>query len=110
MELIKLTEEIYRIAKAIDQEKKELEAMAKDKAAAERDYRMALAKAIFKLKADGYAATLISDLSRGETAELKFTRDLADAVFTAKRESLQASLANLTALQSILRIQREVAE
>ena len=109
-DLINLTQAIYQKAKEIDQEKKDLEKLAKDKAIAEREYRMALAEAIFELKANGYAATLISDLARGSVAELKFQRDLADCCFTAKRESLQASLANLTALQSVLRIQREVGE
>jgi hypothetical protein len=110
MELINITQAIYNTAKAIDQEKKDLEKLAKDKAIAEREYRMALAKAIFALKAQGFPATLISDLARGETAELKFTRDLADNLFVAKRSSIDASLSQLTALQSILRIQKEIAE
>ena len=110
MDLINLTDKIYQTVKMISEEKKELEELAKEKAQAEKDYRIALSKAIFALKADGYAATLISDLARGSVAELKFQRDLADSCFTAKRESLQASLANLTALQSVLRIQREVGE
>ena len=110
MELINLTDKIYQTAKAIDVEKKELEQLAKDKAQAERDYRIALSKAIFELKANGYAATLITDLARGGTAELKFARDLNEALFVAKRSSLDASLSQLTAFQSLLKIMKEVSD
>jgi hypothetical protein len=51
-------------------------------AQAEKSYRVALAQRIIELRAAGNAATLCSDLARGDerVAELKFRRDVAEGV------------------------------
>ena len=95
-------------ARQIDAEKRELEKLARDKATAEKNYRVALMQTIFQLRTEGKQISIISDLARGMVAEFKFTRDLNDSLFTAKRESLGASLGVLTALQSILRVQKDI--
>ncbi|WP_242976236.1 hypothetical protein [Clostridium sporogenes] len=53
-------------------------------------------------------ATLIPDIARGNTAELKFKRDLAEATYKTCKEMLQALQAELSGYQSILKIQQEI--
>jgi hypothetical protein len=53
---------------------------------------------------------IISDIARGRIAELKFARDCNDAMYSAARECIGASLAQLNAFQSLLRIQKEIGE
>ena len=86
---------------------KELEERAKTKAQAEYEYRKALSESILKYKGEGYPATLISDLARGEVAHLKLQRDLADGLYTSARESMKALQAELSGLQTITRYQDE---
>lgn len=59
-------------------------------AEAERKYRVALAGKMLMLKGDGYPATLIGDLARGDegVAQLKFERDCAAAVYDSAREAI----------------------
>jgi len=110
MELINLTQRIMQIARTIQSDIEQLEKLAEEKAKTERLYRISLAQEIFKLKQTGMQVTLIGDLARGAAAEPKFARDMADAMYTAKREALGANQAILTSLQSILKIQREIGE
>jgi len=51
----------------------------------EKNYRIALAKKILLLKEEGYAATLILDLSRGteNVAELKQKRDISSTLMNS---------------------------
>lgn len=64
---------------------RELGPRAKAYAESERAYRVALASKILELKADGYPATLVPDLARGdkEVARLKVARDCAEALYKA---------------------------
>lgn len=60
-------------------------------AEAERAYRVALAQTILRLKAEGVAWTVCQDIARGDTktvADLRFKRDLADAVYEAAKAAL----------------------
>lgn len=63
-----------------------------DYAEAERKYRIGLAEKMLKLRSDGYPATLIPDLARGdrEIARLKFDRDAKEAVYKAAGEAIQS--------------------
>ena len=56
----------------------------------EKNYRVALAKKILLLKEDGYAATLILDLSRGdpEVAELKQKRDISQTLMQSAQSAI----------------------
>ena len=56
----------------------------------EKYYRVALAKKILLLKEEGYAATLILDLSRGdeEVAELKQKRDISNALMQSAQSAI----------------------
>jgi hypothetical protein len=108
MDLIEIKAEIRRVSKRLDAVPKTIFEAARDYATAERDYRLELSKEITRLKAEGLAASLIADIARGNCAELKFKRDLADGRLVAAKESSRALQAELSGLQSILRSQEEV--
>jgi hypothetical protein len=82
------------------------QAKAKDKA--EREYRVALAQEILKLKAEGIQATLIPDIARGNTADLKFTRDSAKSLYDSARDSMETLRTEATLLQTISKYQDEL--
>lgn len=70
----------------------ELGKRGRAKAMAEHDYRIALAQEMLKKREQGFPVTLISDLCRGEKAiaKLKFERDVADAMYSAALEAINA--------------------
>ena len=56
----------------------------------ERDYRVALAKKILKLKAEGFAAGLTNDLAKGDenVAELKMKRDIEQGLMQSAQSAI----------------------
>lgn len=108
MELTTITKEIHDSGLRLANGSKELFPLAKRKAETEQAYRKALAMEIMKLRDDKLPATLIPDIARGNTADLKFERDLAEARWTSARDSLDAIKSQVMGLQSILKIQSEV--
>ncbi len=70
----------------------ELGRRGRAKAEAEQEYRIALAQEMLKKRDAGYPATLIGDLCRGEKhiAKLKFERDVAETMYTAALEAINA--------------------
>ena len=70
----------------------ELGKRGRTRAAAEQEYRVALAQEMLKKRDAGYPATLIGDLCRGEKhiAKLKFERDVADTMYAAALEAINA--------------------
>lgn len=67
-----------------------IEELGRARAEAERDYRVALRKAVLGLRARGMPASVASDAARGkeEVARLAFERDCAQAVYDANYEAL----------------------
>lgn len=61
----------------------QLKTLAIKKAQTERDYKVKQAQEILKLKAEGYPATLIKDLVKGneEVAKLRLERDIAESSY-----------------------------
>lgn len=108
MELVDITREIYESANRLKNGSSEIFKLAKDKAEKERTYRKALAIEILTLRENKLAATLVSDVARGNTADLKFERDLSEAKYVAARDSLEAIQVQMSGLQSILKVQTEV--
>ena len=108
MELISINKELLESSERLKNASTELFALAREKAQAEKAYRIALYKAIMELKDAGEKVTLIPDLARGKTADAKFQRDLADVRFTAGREALDAIKTQVSSLQTILKYQTEV--
>lgn len=82
--------------------------LAQAMAETERVYRRSLGIEIVKLKSDKVQATLIPDIARGMTSDLKFERDLAEARYKSGRDNLQAIQAQMNGLQSVLRVQTNI--
>ncbi|EJP6471386.1 hypothetical protein NHI66_000635 [Clostridium botulinum] len=108
MELQKLTKAIWDTSRRIEDGVNTLAKKAKEYAEAEKEYRLALGKEILILREQGIQATLIPDIARGNTAELKFKRDLAEVTYKTCKEMLQGLQAELSGYQSILKIQQEI--
>ena len=73
-------------------------------ATAERDYKKKLREEALKLKADGMAVTLIDKVVYGvpEVAELRFKRDVCEAVYQANQESINVLKLNIRIIESQL--------
>lgn len=108
METIDIAQEIRRVSARLDKAPQAIFDNAKAFAEAERTYRMELAKEITRLRAEGMQATLISDVARGNVAELKYKRDLAEGLYRSSLESSKALQAELSGLQSIFKQFNEV--
>lgn len=107
MEYIDVIEEIKKVNSRLNNAIIELNRLAKTKAEAERDYRLAVFKMTISLKEQGYAMTIIPDLAKGKCSDEMYQRDLTDGQFTAVRDSISALQTQSTMLQSILKFQRE---
>lgn len=108
MELTDITQELYESSKRLEDGSKEIFRLAKEMAESEREYRRALTHEIMKLKNEGMSITLIQEIARGNTSDLKFNRDLAEAKYTAGRDSMKAIAVQISALQTILKIQENI--
>lgn len=78
--------------KLLDASIKELAKTGREYAKAYTEYRIALAKELVRLKDEGYAITLASDIARGkpEIARLKFEEISKEAVYKANQETINA--------------------
>lgn len=108
MDHIDIAKAIRDVTQRLDGVPREIIKQAREYAAAERKYRIALKQEILTLRSQGLPATLIADVARGNVAELKFQRDLAESLFKAATESSKALQAELSGLQSIFRRQDEL--
>lgn len=108
MDIISLNKEIYDVQKRLQSSGGELYKLGKKAADTERSYRIALSKEIITLKSQGMPATLISDIARGNTADLKFERDVAENQFKAARDAISALQSSLSALQTINKHQSDI--
>lgn len=108
LELSDIAREIYESTKRLEGAGDALFKLAKEKAETERKYRRALQIEIVKLRTEKVQATLIPDIARGITADLKFERDLAEARYTSGRDNVDAISQQMNGLQSILKVQKEI--
>ena len=81
---------------------KELKERGNNKAKAERDYRVALAKKMLELRAEGTPVTIISDLCRGdeEIARLKMERDIAESLYESNMQFIYSTKLNIDIIQN----------
>lgn len=103
MELIQVVEHLNHATSRLSKATKEVFKLAKERAEAERDYRLALSKEIVRLREQNMPATMIPDTARGNVAELKFQRDLAQEMHRSAMQSISALEVEVQAWQSILR-------
>jgi len=80
----------------------ELETLAESKSVAERDYRVAMAKAVMNLNAEGEKATLILSLAKGRIADTKMQRDLSEALYNACRENIKRCHAHIESYRTLV--------
>jgi hypothetical protein len=68
-----------------------------NRAIAERDYRVELAKEILRLRTEGIPVTIISDLCRGneKIAELKMNRDIAETLYESNMQFIYKTKLNI---------------
>lgn len=76
-------------------------------ALAEAEYRTELSKRMLERKTEGIAATILSDVCRGEPdiANLKFQRDCAEAKYKAALEAVNVYKLKIKSLEA--QIERE---
>ena len=108
MEVQQISDSIVEICARLSNSQSYLYKLAKIKSEAERNYRLELAKELIKLRAEGTPVAIVSDIARGNVAELRFERDLTDAQYRASIEAIDSLKAQLNALQSLLKHQIEV--
>ena len=108
MEIVNLTKEIYESVARLEEGSKQIFTLARELAEKERDYRRALAHEILTLRENKTSVTIIPDIARGNLADLKFERDLAEEKLKAGKASLEAIQVRINGLQSILRYQNEL--
>lgn len=87
-----LWSELQRKTQQLDYSVKELRASGTEYAAAERDYKIKLREVCLGLKAGGMAVGLIDKVCYGipDVANLRFKRDVAEAVYKANIEAINA--------------------
>src|SRR5690625_6027139 len=100
MEVIQVAQQLNKTTKRLSKSTKEVFKMAKERAETEREYRQALMQEIVKLRNEGYPATLIADVARGRTADLKFKRDLSMEMHRSALASIERSEEHTSELQS----------
>jgi hypothetical protein len=73
-------------------------------AEAEKDYKITLRTEALKLKADGLPVTLINQVIYGvqEVADKRFARDVAEAIYNANQEHINATKLKMRILESQL--------
>lgn len=108
VELHQIAREIYESGQRLNKGTNELFKLAKEMAESERDYRKALQIEIEKLRLDGVQATLIPDIARGKIADLKYSRDIAEARYKSGINSINAIQQQMSGLQTIFKRYEEV--
>ncbi len=100
-EHIEIAKEMRKVSDRLEKASKEMFNMAREKAEKEREYRMRLAQEIMIVRSTGLPAVLVSDVARGNVADLKYERDLSADLFKAGSESLGAIKVQASLLQTI---------
>lgn len=108
MELQSTIQMLHAATNRLSEASKQVFRLAQKKAETERAYRSALAQVIFRMRDEKIPVGIISDLSRGEVADLKFERDLAADMYRASLSAIEALKTEINALQSILKYVTEV--
>ena len=81
----------------------------KNRAIAERDYRVELAKEILRLRAEGVPVTIISDLCRGneKIADLKLDRDIAETLYESNMQFIYKTKLNIDIVMKQIEAERK---
>ena len=109
MEIEKLQRELLKQNEWLFLKLTEQKKLVIDAAQTEHDYRIAVAKKVLELRAEGVPVTVISDLTRGEKliAKLKLDRDIAKGMSDACNQAIMAIRASMSGLQSLISRDKE---
>jgi hypothetical protein len=99
---------IYETSQQIQKGVKSLYGHAKAYAEAEQEYRLALAREIMRLRDEKMPVSLIADVARGNIADLKYKRDLAEVTYKTAKDMLEALQSQLSGLQTLYKRQDEI--
>lgn len=99
---MELWEEIINIKVILEKSVAELKERGIAMAKAEKDYRVKLAHRTLVLRSEGYPVTVLGDVVRGEeeVAELRYKRDVAEALYKSCIEGINVYKLNLKILES----------
>lgn len=100
--------ECRRLSRLIDDAVEELARQTRQTAGAEREYR--LGKALMWINSTESSASAKEPVVNGESADLRYARDLAAGLRRSAVESLRARMAQLNALQTMANLERAEAE
>ena len=86
----------------------ELKKRGREKAKAEQEYRVALAKEILIQRDEGVPVTIISDVCRGkpEIAKLKFERDFAETLYETCLQKIYQCKIEMGIIEEQMRAER----
>lgn len=104
MDAIDLYSQLDQKTRLLDVAVRELRQRGTAYAQAERDYRVAKAKAILREREKGTAATITLDLVKGdqEVSRLCFERDCAEVLYRSALEAIQSTKLQLRLLDAQL--------
>jgi len=96
----------YKI-KILSEEIKQLQISGTEYAKCERDYKILLRQHCLKLKTEGMAIGMIDKTCYGipEVAEARFNRDVAETIYKANQESINATKLEMRLIEN--QLQRE---
>lgn len=108
LDMVNIGKAIYDTSMQIQRGVKSLYGHAKAYAEAEQEYRMQLAREIMRLRDEKMPVSVINDVARGNLANLKYKRDLAELTYKTSRDMLNALQGQLSGLQTLYRRQDEI--
>lgn len=94
--------DIQRLTNQLDISIKSLRQTGTDFAQAEMDYKIKVREEVLKLRDEGMAVTLINQIIYGvpSVARLRYKRDIAEAVYKANMESINALKVQIRVLEN----------
>lgn len=100
-----LFQEIQRKTAELEQSVKALRRTGTDFAEAERAYKIACSQTALKLKDEGMPVTLIDKVIYGhkDVVDLRFKRDVAEAIYDANKEHINATKLYIRILEEQLK-------
>lgn len=107
-----MVESMKRLHEARNSHKKAINKLyqaGEDKAQAEKDYKMALAKELYRLRHEGQPATLCQDLARGDgdVATLRMERDLAVSLYEVTLEKIRLLKSEIASIEKDIEYERK---
>ena len=99
-----LIERLDQCVAALSRGNTQMKTLGLEKAKTERNYKVKQAQMILKLKSEGYPATLIMELAKGneEVAELRLKRDIAESSYYVGIQAMENLRLEIEILRSKL--------